>query len=69
MRMVASVVSVSDNSKSLKLKSRSRSDWADGTVATFKEEIKTHAGRKVKARINLSGFWDRTRTEAPLNCQ
>lgn len=36
MRIVASVVSVSDKSKSLKLKSRRRKDWADGTVATFK---------------------------------
>lgn len=36
MRTVASVVSVSDKSKSLKLKSRRRSDWADGTMATFK---------------------------------
>lgn len=36
MRTVASVVSVSDSSKSLKVKSRRRSDWADGTVATFK---------------------------------
>lgn len=36
MRTVASVVSVSDSSKSLKVKSRRHSDWADGTVATFK---------------------------------
>lgn len=36
MRTVASVVSVSDSSKSLKVKSRRRSDWADGTAATFK---------------------------------
>lgn len=36
MRTVASVVSVSDSSKSLKVKSRRRRDWADGTVATFK---------------------------------
>lgn len=35
-RTVASVVSVSDKSKSLKLKSRRWSDWADGMVANFK---------------------------------
>lgn len=36
MRIVARVVSVSDKSKSLKLKSRRRSDCADGTIDTFK---------------------------------
>lgn len=53
MRIVASVVSVSDKSKSLKLKSRRHSDWADGTVATFKH-THTHANiRQFREAVEL----------------
>lgn len=45
MRTVAIVVSVSDSSKSLKVKSRRCSDWADGTVATFKHTRVLGSGR------------------------
>lgn len=40
IRTVANVVSVSDKSKSLKLKSIRRNDWADGIVATFRHTQK-----------------------------
>lgn len=66
MRTVASVVSVSDSSKSLKVKSRSRSDWADGNVATFKHtQVLGSEGDTAGETVQRVEFLPATAHQAP----
>lgn len=77
-RTVASVVSVSDSSKSLKVKSRRRSDWADGTVATFKHTQvlgsegdttgETASCRRLEFLIAQQASESRLETTYKINC-